>query len=159
MTSINVVPAGAVAQTLDSGILPSGFANKLLLVGEVFISEQLVRATSDFSDINLIIHGNLVLYSGAFDGGIQMVAKRINLETVQKNWHDVELEFFCKASHERIVSFLGHCLDNENEKFLAYKYTPHGELSNALYMWSWMEEEGLRSLDWITRLEIAIEVA
>ncbi|XP_020258817.1 probable LRR receptor-like serine/threonine-protein kinase At2g16250, partial [Asparagus officinalis] len=164
-TSPNATSTGAVAQdpasrVSPSGGFPSGFSVNLTSVGDSFTFEQLVRATAEFSDTNFIRHGHSGdFYYGVFEGGIPVVVKRINLETVKKNGYAVELEVFSKVSHGRIVPFLGHCLDQENEKFLVYKYMTHGDLSNALYIKSAQEEEGLQSLDWITRLKIAIGVA
>lgn len=166
-TSMDVSPVGTGTVTQDlpsgvslSGVLPSGVAVSLSAVGEGFTFEQLVRATAEFSDRNLIRHGHSGdLYHGVLEGGIQVVVKRVDLERVKKTGYTVELEIFSKVSHTRIVPFLGHCLDKESEKFLVYKYMPHGDLLNALYVKSPHEEEGLQSLDWITRLKIATGVA
>lgn len=61
-------------------------------------------------------------------------------------------------SHERIVPLLGH-LAKDEEEFMAYKYMPKGDLTNALHKKPVDTEDGLPSLDWITRLKIATGVA
>lgn len=53
---------------------------------------------------------------------------------------------------------LGH-LATDEEELLVYKYMAKGDLTSALHRKSVDAEEGLRSLDWITRLKIAIGVA
>ncbi|KAG1366709.1 putative LRR receptor-like serine/threonine-protein kinase [Cocos nucifera] len=145
---------------VPSGAQPSAVSVNLSAVGEAYTYEQLVRATADFSDMNLIKHGHSGdLYHGVLENAIPVVVKRINMRTVRKEAYAVELDLFARGLHERLVPFLGHCLDNENEKLLVYKNVPNGDLSNALHRKSGQEEEGLQSLDWITRLKIAIGVA
>ncbi|KAH0467268.1 hypothetical protein IEQ34_004506 [Dendrobium chrysotoxum] len=70
-----------------------------------------------------------------------------------------ELDFFARFSHERLVPFVGHCMENENERFLIYKQMPHRDLANALYRKATQQNKGLQSLDWITRLKIATGAA
>ncbi|XP_010936262.1 probable LRR receptor-like serine/threonine-protein kinase At2g16250 [Elaeis guineensis] len=142
-----------------SGAQPTAVSVNLSAVGEAYTYEQLVRATAEFSGMNLIKRGRTGdLYHGVLEDGIPVVVKRIDVRTVRKEAHVVELELFSRGLHERLVPFLGHCLDNENEKLLVYKYVPNGDLSNALHRKSG-QEEGLQSLDWIKRLKIAIGVA
>ncbi|KAK6143467.1 hypothetical protein DH2020_023815 [Rehmannia glutinosa] len=71
----------------------------------------------------------------------------------------LELEVFSKVSHPRLVPLLGHCLENENEKFLVYKHMPNGDLSTSLFKKSNSDDDSLQSLDWITRLKIATGAA
>ncbi|XP_077215038.1 putative LRR receptor-like serine/threonine-protein kinase At2g16250 [Tasmannia lanceolata] len=151
--SANPVPSGG-------GPPPSGISINLSSLGEAFTYEQLLRATADFGDSNLIKQGHSgVLYRGMLEGGIPIVVKRIDVRTTKRDAHMKELDLFSKASHSRIVPLLGHCLEHENEKLLVYKYMPNGDLSNALYRKTSREEDVLLSLDWITRLKIAIGAA
>jgi len=53
---------------------------------------------------------------------------------------------------------LGH-LAKDEEQLLVYTYMAKGDLTTALHKKSVEVEEGLRSLDWITRLKIAIGVS
>ncbi|RAL52384.1 hypothetical protein DM860_007241 [Cuscuta australis] len=48
---------------------------------------------------------------------------------------------------------------NEDLKFLVYKYTPNGDLSSSLFRKNHSDDDNLKSLDWITRLKIAIGAA
>ncbi|KAK1316032.1 putative LRR receptor-like serine/threonine-protein kinase [Acorus calamus] len=152
---------GSVAQS-GSGPSPAGrVVVNLSAVGEAFTYDQLLRATEDFCESNLIKHGHSGdLFRGVLEGGVVVVIKRIDVQVVSKrDAYLAELDLFGRASHVRLVPFLGHCLDGENEKFLVYKYMPNGDLSNALFRKTSGEEEGLQSLDWITRLKIATGVA
>lgn len=125
-----------------------------------FTYEQLLGLTSEFGERNLIKHGHSGdLYQGFLEGGIPIVVKRINLHSLKQDSCMMELEFFSKHSHARLVPLLGHCLENENHKLLVYKYMPNRDLAESLYRVTNFEDDGLQSLDWITRLKIATGAA
>ncbi|ONK74507.1 uncharacterized protein A4U43_C03F7080 [Asparagus officinalis] len=127
---------------------------------EVFSYDKLILATSEFSDTNLIKKGHSGdLYSGVLESGFSIVVKRIDLATVKHDGYVAEVDLLAKASHTRLVPFLGQCSEKENERFLVYKYMPHRDLASSLYKEIKSEEEELASLDWITRLKIAVGVA
>jgi len=129
-------------------------------LGESFTYEQLRSLTGEFSERNLIRHGHSGdLYQGFLEGGIPIVVKRINLHSLKKDSYVTELEFFSKYSHARLIPLLGHCLENENQKLLVYKYMPNGDLAESLFRVTNFDDNGLQSLDWITRLKIAIGAA
>lgn len=129
-------------------------------LGEAFTYQQMLLATDDFSDTNLIKHGHSGdLFQGILESGILVVIKRVDLNLIKKEAHLLELECFRKASHARLVPLVGHCFENETLKFLVYKYMPNGDLSNSLYRKKILEDDSLQSLDWITRLKIAIGAA
>ncbi|XP_052201039.1 probable LRR receptor-like serine/threonine-protein kinase At2g16250 [Diospyros lotus] len=152
--------AASVGPIPGGGSPPSKASINLSGLGESFTSEQMLEATGDFSDTNLMKLGHSGdLFRGILEGGFPVVIKRVDLHSLKKESYMLELEFFSKASHPRLVPLLGHCLENENEKFLVYKYMPHGDLSNSLYKLPNLEDGGLQSLDWITRLKIAIGAA
>ncbi|OVA18718.1 Protein kinase domain [Macleaya cordata] len=139
---------------------PSSVSKDFSSVGEVFTYEQLLRATGDFSDSNLIKHGHSGdLFRGVLEGGTLVVIKRIDVRLMKKDSYMVELEFFSRVSHARLVPFLGHCLGHENEKLLVYKYMPNGDLCTSLYRKTSEEDDSLQTLDWITRLKVAIGAA
>lgn len=139
---------------------PPGVSINFSSIGDAFTYQQLLQATGDFSDSNLIKHGHSGdLFRGVLENGIPVVIKRVDLRATKKESYLMELDFFSKVSHARIVPFLGHCLENENEKFLVYKRMPNGDLSSSLYKKTNTEDNGLQSLDWITRLKIALGAA
>ncbi|KAF8409967.1 hypothetical protein HHK36_002487 [Tetracentron sinense] len=139
---------------------PPGASINFATLGESFTYEQLLRATGDFSDSNLIKHGHSGdFWRGILEGDIPVVIKRIDVRSFKKELYMVELNLFSRTLHTRLVPLLGHCLEHENEKLLVYKYMLNGDLSNTLYRKTNSEDDSLQSLDWITRLKIAIGAA
>lgn len=150
---VGPVPAGSSPPTPG---MPINFSS----LGEAFTYQQILQATGAFSDANFIKHGHSGdLYWGILEGGVRVVVKKIDLSSIKKEAYLLELDFFSKVSHTRFVPLLGQCLENDNEKFLVYKYMPNGDLSNSLYRKTNLDDDGLQSLDWITRLKIAIGAA
>lgn len=153
-TGVGPVPTGS------SPPPPPGLSLNFSSLGDSFTYQQILQATSDFNDENFIKHGHSGdLFRGLLESGIPVVIKRIELQSVKKETYSSELEFFSKVSHPRIVPLLGHCLENENQKFLVYKYMPNGDLSSSLFKKNDSDDDSLQSLDWITRLKIAIGAA
>lgn len=129
-------------------------------LGETYAYEQMLHFTGDFSEANLIKHGHSGdLFRGFLEGGVPVVIKKIDLRSFKKESYMMELEFFGKVSHTRLVPLLGHCLEHENEKFLVYKDLPHRDLANSLHRVTNSEDGNLQSMDWITRLKIATGAA
>lgn len=129
-------------------------------VGESYSYEQMVRFTSDFSETNLIKHGHSGdIFQGFLEGGIPIVIKKVDLRSFRKESYMMELEFFSKVSHTRLVPLLGHCLELESEKFLVYKYMRNGDLTSSLHRVTNSGDDRLQSQDWITRLKIATGAA
>ncbi|KAL3515169.1 hypothetical protein ACH5RR_022071 [Cinchona calisaya] len=152
-TGVGPVPAGASPSPPRMGL---NFSS----LGDAFTYQQILHATGEFGDENLIKHGHSGdLFRGILEGGIHVVIKRIDLHSAIKEACMSELDFFSKVFHPRLVSLLGHCLENENEKFLVYKFMPNGDLSSSLFRKTNSDNDGLQSLDWITRLKIAIGAA
>ncbi|KAL3621245.1 hypothetical protein CASFOL_036157 [Castilleja foliolosa] len=150
--SVGPVPAGGNPPTP-----PRGAALDFSDLGMLFTYQQIVQATGEFKDDNLIKNGRSSdLFNGVLEDGIRVVIKRFGSD--KKESYVSELELFSKVSHHRFVPFLGHCLENENEKFLVYKHLPNGDLSSSLFRKT-SSDESLQSLDWITRLKIAIGAA
>ncbi|KAL7118771.1 hypothetical protein ACP275_02G022600 [Erythranthe tilingii] len=152
--SVGPVPAGGGAS--PPGGAPLNFSN----LGDAFTYQQILDATAEFNDENLIKRGHSgEIFRGVIEGGIPVVIKKVDLHSsVKRESYMLELELFTRLSHPRLVPLLGHCLDNENEKFLVYKHLPNGDLSRSLFKKT-HSGESLQSLDWITRLKIAIGAA
>lgn len=132
----------------------------LARLGNAFSYEQLLQATEEFNDAYLIKHGHSGnLFRGFLDNGTPIVIKKIDVQESKSEGYISELELFSKAGHQRLVPFLGHCLENESQKFLVYKFMRNGDLASALFRKSENEGDGLKSLDWITRLKIALGAA
>lgn len=151
--SVGPIPTG-------SSDPPPGLSINFTSLGDVFTDKQLLQVTGGFSDENLIKLGHSGdLFRGVLDNGANVVIKKIDLRTVKMETYLVELDFFSKVSHTRLVPLLGHCLDNEHEKFLVYKYMPNGDLASSLVRKTNVDDESIQSLDWITRLKIALGAA
>ncbi|KAJ8763389.1 hypothetical protein K2173_002272 [Erythroxylum novogranatense] len=153
---VNVGPVPA-----QSTLQPPGAPLNLSSLGDTFTYQQLLLATGDFGDVNLIKHGHSGdLYKGYLENGVPVVIKKVDLRSIRKESYLLELDFFSKVSHPRLVPLLGHFLENENEKFLVYRFMPNRDLSSSLFRKVSREEDGsLQSLDWITRMKIAIGAA
>ncbi|RYQ87007.1 hypothetical protein Ahy_B09g094503 [Arachis hypogaea] len=78
--------------------------------------------------------------------------------TFKRESYVVELELLSKVSHARLIPILGHCLENDNEKCIVYKYMPNGDLASSLQRVTDADGKS-KSLDWITRLKIATGAA
>lgn len=151
--SVGPVPAGGSPP-------PPGVSLDFSNLGDAFTYQQILQATGEFNDANLIKHGHSGdIFRGILEGGIPVVIKKVDLHSsVKKESYMLELEVFAKVTHHRLVPLLGHCLENENEKFLVYKHMPNGDLSSSLIKKT-NSDDSLQSLDWITRLKIAIGAA
>ncbi|XP_071699962.1 probable LRR receptor-like serine/threonine-protein kinase At2g16250 [Rutidosis leptorrhynchoides] len=155
-TGVGPAPTGAVPPVL-------GVGPDLSNLGDSFTYQQLVAATGDFNDVNLIKNGHSGdLFRGVLEGGVHVIIKRIEMSSGIKDSYMVELDSFSRIiSHPRFVPLLGYCLEDENRKFLVYKYMPNGDLSSSLYRKNESDDDddSLQSLDWITRLKIALGAA
>lgn len=140
--------------------LPAKVSINFSGVGDLFTYEQILCYTDGFSERNLIKHGHSGdLFRGILESGAPVVVKRVDLRALKKESYMMELDVLNKVSHMRLVPLLGHCLEHDSEKLLVYKYMPNGDLSNSLYRVTNLEDDNLQSLDWITRLKIAIGAA
>ncbi|XP_073153950.1 probable LRR receptor-like serine/threonine-protein kinase At2g16250 [Henckelia pumila] len=141
---------------------PPDTAIDLSNLGESFTYEQMVQATCNFSNENLIKRGHSGhLFSGKLEDEQHVVIKKVDLRSFRKESFMSELDLFGKVTHRRLVPLMGHCLEDEHEKILVYKYMPNEDLSNSFFKLIRTEEEveEVRSLDWITRWKIAIGAA
>jgi serine/threonine protein kinase len=126
-----------------------------LAVGEKIDYEMILRSTNHLSRFNHIWQGHTGdLFYGVLDDGTQVVVKKIDLSSAEKELHYIsEVEAFGKVSHSRLVPLLGHCSGNMDEKFLVYKYMPNGDLASVV------RSKIFHGLDWPTRLKIATGAA
>ncbi|EYU37800.1 hypothetical protein MIMGU_mgv1a020109mg, partial [Erythranthe guttata] len=129
---------------------------------DVFSYHQILEATDEFNDENLIKLGHSGdIFYGTLERGIPVVIKKVDLYSpMKRKSYMSESSFLTKVvSHPRIVPLLGHCLENNTEKFLVYEHMRNGDLSSSLFKKRRSDYSNLRSLDWITRLKIAIGAA
>ncbi|TKY57716.1 LRR receptor serine/threonine-protein kinase [Spatholobus suberectus] len=127
--------------------------------GEAFSFEQMLHLTGNFAEANVIKHGHSGdIFLGVLESGATVVVKRVDLNLFKRESYVVELRLLSKVSHARLVPILGHCLENENEKCIVYKYMPNRDLATSLHRATGSDGR-IQSLDWITRLKIAIGAA
>ncbi|XP_027169377.1 probable serine/threonine-protein kinase PIX13 [Coffea eugenioides] len=145
-------------------------SSSLPLVGKSFTYHQILQATDYLSSSNFIKHGRSGdLFHGVLEGCLQVVVKKVDLSMSSSGEKEsyllAELEFLDKVSHARFVPFLGHCFEKANDKFLVYKCMPNKDLSSSLCSRSIVSDgtnpdsQKSTSLDWVTRLKIAVGVA
>ncbi|XP_027168369.1 probable serine/threonine-protein kinase PIX13 isoform X4 [Coffea eugenioides] len=155
--------AASVSSSPSSSFRFSDFNFPIISVGDSFSYEQILRATGNLNESNLIKRGHSGdLFYGVFEDGIQVVVKKIEISSsVKRELAFIsEVEVLGKVSHSRLVPFLGHCFENMKEGFLVYKYMPFKDLFSLYYKKTAPEHhEDLTSLDWIKRLKIAIGAA
>ncbi|XP_006651859.3 probable LRR receptor-like serine/threonine-protein kinase At2g16250 [Oryza brachyantha] len=152
-SSVNPVMLSSMAASPAA----NGTVKGLPTIVDDFTYEQLHYVTGGFGDDNLVKHGHSGdIYHGALESGFNVVVKKVDRKSSNKTLG--ELGFLAKNSHGRIVPLLGH-LAVDDEELLVYKYMAKGDLTTALHKKPVDSEEGLQSLDWITRLKIAIGVA
>jgi hypothetical protein len=129
-------------------------------LGDLFTYGQIRQIAGDFGEESLIKQGHSGdLFHGSLVSGTPVVIKRVDLHSFKKESYMIEMDLFSKVSHTRLVPLLGHCLEHESEKLLVYKYMPNGDLASSLHRVRNSTDGKLQSLDWITRLKIAIGAA
>ncbi|XP_009784605.1 probable LRR receptor-like serine/threonine-protein kinase At2g16250 [Nicotiana sylvestris] len=139
---------------------PVKFSSDISGSVESFTYEQILQATSNLNETNLIKHGHTGdIFRGILEGGVPIVIKKVSLLQSEKESYKLELDLLNWITHHRFVPLLGHCLEHESEKFLVYKYMRNGDLFSLLSRDTDLGDENRQSLDWITRLKIAIGTA
>lgn len=128
--------------------------------GNMVISIQVLRnVTNNFSEENILGRGGFgTVYKGELHDGTKIAVKRMESGVVTGkglNEFKSEIAVLTKVRHRHLVALLGYCLDG-NERLLVYEYMPQGTLSRYLFDW---KEEGLKPLEWMKRLSIALDVA
>ncbi|MED6155999.1 hypothetical protein PIB30_010931 [Stylosanthes scabra] len=153
MTMAGVGVHGGGAEAFSPGNVYQAESGNLLISIDV-----LKVVTNNFSEKNVLGRGGFgTVYKGELHDGTRIAVKRMQSGVVTEKGLD---EFMAEIAvltirHRNLVALLGYCLD-ENERLLVYEYMPQGTLSRHLFHW---EEEGLKPLEWKTRLIIALDVA
>ncbi|KAL4364188.1 hypothetical protein GQ457_04G010200 [Hibiscus cannabinus] len=128
--------------------------------GNMVISIQVLKnVTNNFSEENVLGRGGFgTVYKGELHDGTKIAVKRMESGVVTKKGlteFKSEITVLTKVRHRHLVALLGYCLEG-NERLLVYEYMPQGTLSRHLFNW---EDEGLKPLEWMRRLTIALDVA
>ncbi|KAL2503504.1 LRR receptor-like serine/threonine-protein kinase FLS2 [Abeliophyllum distichum] len=115
--------------------------------------QELVQATDDFSEINVLGSGSFgSVFKGTFSDGLFVAVKVFNsqLERAIKSF-EVECEVLSTIRHRNLVRVIS-CCSNTDFKALVLEYIPNGSLEKWLYSHNYC-------LDMLQRLNIAIDVA
>nr|KYP38070.1 hypothetical protein KK1_040694 [Cajanus cajan] len=135
---------------------------------KVFSYEELKSATNNFSPDTVIGEGG---FGQVFKGwlnektlsparpnsgfGMAVAIKKLNPESTQgfQEWQSA-VNFLGNLTHPNLIKLLGYCWDDD-ELLLVYEFMPKGSLNNHLFR----RNRNLRTLDWNTRIMIAIGAA
>jgi hypothetical protein len=100
--SANVEPIQEESNTKDQNLLVD-----ILSLTNSFKYEQMLQATTGFSDTDLIKHGHSGdIFSGRLEDGFDVVIKRIDMRSLRKDCYITELELYIKGMHTRLVPLL-----------------------------------------------------
>ncbi|KAJ7562186.1 hypothetical protein O6H91_03G057800 [Diphasiastrum complanatum] len=113
--------------------------------------KELAFATDNYSQANIVGDGGsgMVYRAVLADGSWVAVKKLVTDGTQGEREFLAEMQTLGKVKHKNLVSLLGYSADG-NDRILVYKYLKNGSLDT----WLHCREEGMKSLDWPTRLKI-----
>ncbi|CAA7049660.1 unnamed protein product [Microthlaspi erraticum] len=119
----------------------------------VFTYDEIRAATDEFSDSNLLGHGN---YGSVYFGLLreQEVAVKRMTATKTKEFA-AEMKVLCKVHHSNLVELIGYAA-TVDELFVVYEYVQKGMLKNHLHE---PQSKGNTPLSWIMRNQIALDAA
>ncbi|GLU04601.1 hypothetical protein SLE2022_217390 [Rubroshorea leprosula] len=121
---------------------------------KLFSSEELRRATSEFSSDNLIGEGGCSnVYKGCLPSG-KLVAVKI-LKSYMEAMYDfsLEVDILLSLKHKNITTLLGVCIEDD-QLISVYEFFPKGSLEENLH------GNGEKSvLPWGVRFNVAITIA
>ncbi|KAF3330299.1 receptor-like cytosolic serine/threonine-protein kinase RBK2 [Carex littledalei] len=126
---------------------------KLTLNWENFSLDDLKKATSDFSEDNVIGKGGFAkVYKGRLDNGTLVAVKRLNkgTETERVNNFLAEVGIVSHMNHPNIAKLVGVCV--EGGEYLVLELSALGSLSNILH-------GSKEKLNWESRFKVALGTA
>ncbi|KAL2319348.1 hypothetical protein Fmac_028317 [Flemingia macrophylla] len=115
---------------------------------------DLMKATNNFSNTNIIGTGRTgTFYRAVLDDGMTLMVKRLQESQHTEKEFMSEMGTLGTVKHRNLVPLLGFCMAKK-ERLVVYKDMPNGNLHDQLH-----PIEGVSTLDWTTRLKIAIGAA
>lgn len=119
----------------------------------IFTSSELDKATSNFSDDNIIGRGGFgTVYKGILSNQVVVAIKKAQrVDQTQMEQFVNELIILSQANHKHVVQLLGCCLETE-VPLLVYEFITNGALFHHLH-------NTLAPMSWENRLSIAVETA
>lgn len=114
--------------------------------------DDLLKSTNNFDQANIIGCGGFgLVYRATLPDGTKVAIKRLSGDCGQmEREFRAEVEALSRAQHPNLVHLQGYCM-YKNDRLLIYSYMENSSLDY------WLHEklDGLSSIDWDTRLQIA----
>lgn len=147
----NVPPPKSRPITMtSSGDPPGGPASLLSFSSGSFTYDELVQATKDFSESNLLGEGGFgYVHKGVLPSSKEIAVKQLKIGSQQgEREFQAELETISRVHHKHLVTLLGYCITG-SARFLVYEFVPnktlefhlHGKLLITCYLISISEQE------------------
>ncbi|GMJ05615.1 hypothetical protein HRI_004230700 [Hibiscus trionum] len=119
-----------------------------------FTYEELAIATQGFSEKNLLGQGGFgFVHKGVLPDGKEVAVKSLKSGSGQgQREFQAEVEIISRVHHRHLVSLVGYSIAGD-KKMLVYEFVPNKTLEFHLH------NKGLPTMDWSTRLKIAVGAA
>ncbi|KAK7398842.1 hypothetical protein VNO78_10015 [Psophocarpus tetragonolobus] len=159
--NVQKISCGGYGEGNASALLSPTWSSYQVEASNMLISIQVLReVTNNFGEENILGKGGFgTVYKGELHDGTKIAVKRMQsaglVDEKGLSEFTAEIAVLTKVRHKNLVALLGFCLDG-SERLLVYEYMPQGALSKHLINW---KSEGLKPLEWKTRLSIALDVA
>ncbi|KAF8083142.1 hypothetical protein N665_0790s0005 [Sinapis alba] len=124
--------------------------------------DEVKEKTDNFGSKSLIGEGSYGrVYYGTLDDGIAVALKKLDAAPEAESDSDFlsQVSMVSRLKHDNLVQLLGFCVDG-NQRVLAYEFATMGSLHDVLH-----GRKGVQgaqpgpTLDWTTRVKIAVEAA
>ncbi|KAL1195864.1 Wall-associated receptor kinase-like 15 [Cardamine amara subsp. amara] len=129
-------------------------------VDRIFTGKEIVKATNNFAQSNLLGIGGVEVFKGNLDDDTTTIAvKRAKLGNEKSIYQIVdEVQILCQVSHKNLVKLLGCCIELDLP-ILVYEFIPNGTLFEHIYGYGGGGGGSYDPLPWGRRLMIAHQTA